>query len=355
MDEMDIASFRDLFAGPGADTRSWMEYGQVQPNSGNANSVRFDDEDGNPLPQGVLVDVKLMPSGIILPCRVGGHVAGLGEAEFSPFGPGDEVLVAIPGGNERNGGVIIQRLTNLSDTFPRTVAGLDATQNNITFKRLRTPYILETAASYLVRSALTGAQIAMDASGNLFFADGEGSLLSISATTVTLQGPGGNALVQIDPEQNNVAIQSNATSLIIDDTNGSRFLSGNSLSLGTLGINPGQHAISLEQVLNLLANLICVLAVQGAFDSSGPFGTSTWTGGGAEGTLQGVFAALIPGATLPDPIASAGGAPGGVLDSLGLAALLRVALAIPSIFGADLPVPIPTPFAPGIGRGGFFL
>jgi len=354
MDEMDIASFRDLFAGPGNDTRSWVEYGQVQPDSGDSHSVRFNDEDGNPLPQGVMVDVKLQPSGIVLPCRVGGNVAGTGEAEYSPFGPGDEVLVLIPGGDERNGAVIISRLTNTYDTFPRQVAGMDVTQNNFTFKRLQTPYVIETGSSYMIRSALTGAQIAVDATGNLFLSDGEGASLSIAQTAITLQEQTGTTLLQIDPAGLSIALQSNATTLVLDDANGSTFLSGNSLSIGTLGINPGQHAITLEQVLGLIANTICVLAVEGAFNPASPFGAA-WTAGGAVATLTAVFAALVPGTVAPNPIAASGGAPGGVLDALGLVALLKVALAVPDVHGADLPIPLPTPFAPGIGRGGFFL
>jgi hypothetical protein len=353
LSEMDIASLRDLFSGPGVDTRSWLEYGQVQPDSGDSHSVRFNDEDGNPLPQGVMVDVKLQPGGIILPCRVGGHLAGTGEAEYSPFGPGDEVLVAIPSGDERQGGVIISRLTNTYDTFPRQVAGQDVTLNNVTFKRLKTPYILETAASYLVRSALTGAQLAMDASGNLFFSDGEGSLLSISQSVITLQTPKGEALLQIDPVGFSVALQSNATSLVLDDANGSNFLSGNTLSIGTLGINPGQHAVTLEQVLGIIANTICMLGNTLAFDQLGPYASAAWSAG-APALLTAIFAGVIPGCVLPTPVGT-GGLPGGLLDALGLAVLLPVALGQPDLHGPDKPIPVPAPFAPGLGRGGLFI
>src|ERR1700722_6710543 len=107
MTEMDSTSMAHLFSHPGADTRQWLSYGLVcQAVAGGDQSVRFTDDTGATLPQGVLVDVTLQPSGITVPCRVGAQSAGNGEGEFNPFGPGDEVLVAVPEGNERAGCVI---------------------------------------------------------------------------------------------------------------------------------------------------------------------------------------------------------------------------------------------------------
>ena len=154
---LDIAALRDLMRGPGMDTRQWISYGIVDADNPEARSVRFNDDGGTPLPEGVLVAVTLMPSGISVTCRVSSQNAGSGEGEYSPFGPGDEVLVAIPEGNERAGCAIIGRFNNAHDVFPQQVAGQDITNNDTTVRRLKTPYVLETAASYMVRSALSGA------------------------------------------------------------------------------------------------------------------------------------------------------------------------------------------------------
>jgi hypothetical protein len=252
----DIATMADLFSRPGADTRQWVSYGLVDAESEGGRSVRFDDDEGEPLPYGVLVDVTLQPSGISVPCRVLSTAGGSGEGAFSPFGPGDEVLVAIPDGDERAGCVILGRFSNGKDVFPRTVAGMDVTRNSISFHRIATPYVLETAQSWMVRSAATGASLSIDPTGNVLISDGLGSALAINQTVISLQEASGSTLMQIDPVLRTITLQSSAsessaTTLNLDDAGGlSSLMTGGQLAMVTAGGGYALgHAVTMEQVV----------------------------------------------------------------------------------------------------------
>src|SRR5271154_424606 len=151
---------------PGADTRQWASYGLVKVSTPGANSVLFNDEQGNPRPYPVVL-VTLQPSGIDVPCRIASQTAGEGTGEWHPFVDGDEVLVAIPQGNERSGCAIIGRFSNGRDAFPTSVAGSDPTQNNVAFKRVQEPYILESGTAILFRTANTEAFFSLASNGDI--------------------------------------------------------------------------------------------------------------------------------------------------------------------------------------------
>lgn len=263
---MDIATIRDLYSGPGMDTRQWISYGIVDAETEEQHSTRFDDEDGNPLPHGVLVDVTLQPSGISVPCRVLATAGGSGEGSFSPWGPGDEVLVAIPDGDEKSGCVILGRFNNGKDAFPRAVAGMDVTQNNVSFHRIATPFIMETASSWMVRSAATGASLSIDPIGNVLMADGMGSTIAINQTVISMQEASGGALVQIDPVLKSVTLQSSggessATTFQLDDAGGaSSLMTGGTMNIVTAGGGYAMgHAITTEQVMQITKALTQIL------------------------------------------------------------------------------------------------
>ena len=323
----DIATMREAFAGPGQDTRQWITHGIVEPDTTDSHSVMFMDTDGNALPNGILVMVKLVSTGNVVPCRVVSQAAGEGEAEYSPFGPGDEVLVAVSDGDERSGCYILGRMSNGSDAFPQTVSGQDVTQNSISFKRISTPYILETAATYQIRQALTGASWSIDPTGNVIFSDGEGNFLALNQSALLFQESTGTALIQIDPEKKTVAIQSGATALVLDDTNGSSFLTGGTLSITASGGGYALgHAITLEQAVNLIQAAVIALGTQ-AFP---PFAITP-----AQALLameSAIPAAVLPATSLPisGPIAEA------------------IALALSS-------PPDPSGTLVGIGRPGFLI
>jgi hypothetical protein len=236
--------------------QQWVSYGIVEPDTDGQHSVRFNDENGAPLGHGVLVDVKLQPSGITVPCRVGNQCAGNGEGEWHPFGPGDEVMVLIPEGNERSGCVIVCRLNQSHDVFPTTVGGQDATTNTFGFKRHIVPFITEVGQSWIVRSFQTGAAITLDPTGQILINDGDGSLLAMTPHAVSLMTAGQTAGFQIDLENNITFIKAMTASLTLDDTNGSKWNSTGTLSISAAG-NPGlNHVTTVEGVAQILTGVL---------------------------------------------------------------------------------------------------
>lgn len=320
-------------------------HGTVESDTPGAPAVTFNSKCGP------LVSVRLHPSDRTVRCRVASHVAGAGEGEWYPFVGGDEVIVGIAEGNTRAGCTILGRLGNGLDTFPTMVSGQDPTTNGFGFRRMIAPYAVEVGAGVILTQSVTGAQVALDDSGNWVLADASGNSFVMNASGLVWQTSDGAASVQINPSTDQVTIAAKSTSMLFDAA-ASKFLTGGTLSLGTSGVSPAQHAITLEQVMNLMANLVCALAMASAFDSAGPFGPVAWTAPSAAlPLLTTLLTAVLNGAIAPVPIATAG-APGGILDATGLQVLIQTALAVPPTFGAEQPIPLPAPYAPGVGRAG---
>lgn len=320
--ELDLADLADLVSRPGADTRQWLAIGLVQPSTDGDSPVSFNDENGAPIPQGVLVSVKLVMSGHIVPCRVLSQVAGEGESEWHGYGSGDEVLVAITDGDERAGCVILGKLTNSRDVFPQAVAGQDITKNNVAFKRTKLPYLLETAGTYLVRSALTGASIAIDPTGAIFLGSPAGSL-AITHDVISLQDPDGVALVQIDPSKLTVSLQADTTSFVLD-ADQSMFLTAGSLAFGTAGAPPTGHAVTAEQVVAFVINVLATLANTGSF-ATGPLSAAVYNSNPPDTCVASLSAVVGPALLALAGEAPIGPAPGGEFDVF--------AASTPPIFG----------------------
>ncbi len=288
-------AFRELGSHAGADTRAWTSYGIVEPDgSGGEHSVRFNDGAGNPLQHGVLIDVKLQPSGNVVPCRVANQCAGNGEGEYHPFGPGDEVLVCIPEGDERAGCVIIGRLNQSHDVFPTTVGGMDVTTNTFGFKRHIAPFIVEVGSGYTIRSAATGASLTVDQTGQWFLTDGDGSQLAMTADVVQLMTPENLSGIQMNVADDVVLITADTVSLVLDDALGSKFQSSNVLSISTCG-NPGlNHVTTVEGVAQILSGLLLTLGTIFASALVGPvIGAELallFNPGGVAAILNGTFA-----------------------------------------------------------------
>lgn len=329
----DAATSRSLFADPDA-ARQWFSWGTVTANpSGDQKSVRFDDEDGSPHPLGAQVDVKLHPSGIELPCRVASQCAGNGESEWHPLGPNDEVFVAIPGGNERSGGVIVGRGNQTYDVFPRQVAGMDATQNNFAFKRLRVGYVVESATSVGLSVATTGSQLLLDPNGNCWFKDGNGNLLAMTADALTLGAADTAGDIQVglqaDPAKKVLTLIADSSALILGKVDSSIQTSG-LLRLSTAGNAALNHATSIEAVANILVAELIVLAA--ALTALGP---APLTGPSLAAVLTTLATAGFPGV-----ISAAAALPLSPLN----AAAIQAGLAIPS-----------APGKPGLGAPGLMI
>lgn len=339
---MDQVTMAAAFAGPGQDTRQWVSYGLVDPGD---KSVIFTDEDGNVLPTGPLVIVTLQPSGITVPCRVGGSCAGNQEGEWFPFLPGDEVLVAVPEGDERAGCVIISRLNQDIDKFPLIVAGQDVTKNNFGFKRLRTPYVIETASSFMIRSAITGAGLTIDPTGNCYFNSGDGHQIVMHASFMKFADASGDNFLQVDPDKSEVLLQAGGTTQLTLDKSASTFFTMGTLDIGTGGTAGAGHAVTAEQVFAILANFCVFLATTGGVASlSGILATAS--------AFDAVFSAWIQQMSIPaTPFCASPITPGSQFAQLPLtfgpvgainAGMLLLSLLPPDPTGAAP--------SPGIGR-----
>jgi hypothetical protein len=329
---MDITSISQAFAHPGADPRQWVSYGLVDADTAGQRSVQFNDENGNALPY-PMVNVTLQPSGIPVACRVAGQTAGQGTGEWHPFVAGDEVVVLVPQGDERQGCVIIGRLNQGRDTFPTMVAGNDTTKNNVAFKRMVEPYLLESGTAILFRIAPTGAFFSLDQTGNITATSGDGHYLAIHHDVIGLQTADTSCIVQIDPSKQTVFLQAGATQLLLDSQGQSALLTPGTLNIITAGGGyAAGHAITLEQAVALFEGFMTA------------FGTILVAAGGAPLTGASLGALLNPGGVLAIVTA---GLP--IASSFALTtepALITTALQAP----AD-----PSGTKPGVGRPGLLF
>jgi hypothetical protein len=300
----DLLDASAAFARPGMDSRQWISLGLVDAETPSARSVSFD------AAVGPIVNVTLQPSGIPVPCRVGAMVAGGDEGEWYPFLPGDEVVVAVPEGDERAGCVILCRLYNAIDAWPKTVAGQDATKNVFGFRRMRTPYVIETASSFSFRSALTGANLTIDQAGNLFLVSGDGQRLTFSADGIQIGNSDASSFFQIDTDTGDAVAQAGQAQLIVSET-ASTFMTPGTLGIVTGGAGSPQHAVSLEQVVNLFLNFLYLLHTAGDISMwSGP-GKILDSTGGFPAALQTALVTWLSAAASPIPPTPAAG--GGLL------------------------------------------
>jgi hypothetical protein len=312
MFERDTNTEAHGLATPGIDPRQWVSYATVDPDTPDARSVLYTDpETGNPYPFPIVL-CTLQPSGIPIPCRVAASVAGDGESEWNPFVAGDEVLVAIPGGHEREGGVIFARLNQSFDKFPTQVAGSDATKNSFAFRRQRTPYIFETSASYLVRSAGTKAFMSMNQTGAWTIADGQNNMLHIGSDFLALQLGSNDAMVQVNPasgsKKANAFLQGDQAQLLIDSSNTTLLTPGN-VSFATAGNLPLEHVRTVEASFDFwniflkaaaaaATTPVSLVAFFAAFASPGPL-AALITASAAAPLSPDIVAALITALAVP--------------------------------------------------------
>lgn len=323
--------FRELTAGPGSDTRQWVAYGQVCPESGGTKSTRFNDPSGAPLPHGVLVDVKLQPSGNIVPCRVSSMCAGNGEGEHYPFVGGDEVLVVIPEGDERAGCCIVGRLNQSHDVFPTTVAGMDVTQNNFGFRRHVAPYVVECGSGYMIRQATTGSGLSFDQQGQIFLTEGgTGAQLVLTPDVLGLFTKDFTAGLQVDVANTIAHLKAGKASLTIADGTGAQGTQSMLQTSGTFSVstsgNPGlNHVATVEGVTQLLTGFCTVMATAFATLSGPVVGAEL-----AALFAPGPSAALINGALALAMTPACSFAP--------YIAAIKAALSVPKVPGANASV-----------------
>jgi hypothetical protein len=270
--------------------RQWISNGIVNADQTTAPSVSFASKIGP------LVNVRLHPSDIDVQCRVGSMIAGAGEAEWHPFSGGDEVLVAMPGGHERGGAVIISRLCNGVDTFPTNVCNQDVTQNNVTAKRSIPNFAWEIQNGWILRSSTTTAQLALDVKGGWMLNDGTLNFLNLSSQGATLSLAKMVSYIALDAATGQIRINAGpGKAMVTLDPAGNVYVTG-------AGRMPVGHVATVEGTVSLL--LACLTSL-GALIAPVPV------------TPVQVLAAMVAGI----PAAASGAVPYGPLASLVNAAL----------------------------------
>lgn len=322
----DPALIQDLMTGvPGTDSRIWVSYGTIEPDGdleGEERALTFD-EDAGPL-----VEVRLHPSDKVVTCRIATQVSGVLQSQYTPLIEGDEVLVVLPMGHEQAPPVVIARLNNALDKFPEKVAGKDARQNNIAFTRTQTPTIVEAGSLYMIRSALTGAMVGIDEEGNVTIRDGNSTGFQFGPSGFALQDADGQGQIVLNTEESYASVWWQNTVLKMDGTDLNIAASGN-VAIGSAGNTPVLHAITAEQVVNILTAFLTAISATMAAIPTNPltpaalalaFNPST---GGA-----GIIPAALAGGT--------GNADPALAANLG---------ALQGLLGAQVPA---TPLTPGI-------
>jgi hypothetical protein len=344
---LDLTDLAAAMARPGNDPREWVSYGTVvgsaDPESDGA-CVFFDREQP-------YVRVRLEPSLVECNCRVGGSFAGDGEAEWSPFVPGDELLIALPEGTPRAGGVVLARLSNEIDKFPSgSVAGQDPRKNAFAFRRRKAPVVEEHNGPVLLRNALTASFVSLDDAGVLTLRAGNPADPDAKQPAPGLQmGPDGVSMqdatakyaLSLGPTSGAFLVLAGDAVLSLSSSQGgkpSMMAVPGALALGAAGNPPLEHAISTEAVVGLVQAILTDVAT--AFALIPP------TVGGAPGGAP--YAAAI--AALVASGFSTSIAAAGALNPAALAA-------ITAKFASSGPKPN-TPsgqLAPGIGSPGILI
>lgn len=339
----DLQSLGAALAHPGMDPRTWASIGTVSTSEDEP--VEFDVEHGQPY-----VQVTLQPSGSPVLCRVGGQVAGNGEAEWHPFVKGDEVLVVLPEGFEDSGGVIVSRLNNALDAFPTdSVAGQDPTTNTFAFRRRRAPVVEEFAGPITWRSALTGALIAIDDKGHVTIKDSENSALQMGADVIGFQGPSTtesppNFLLQLDLTGEHFLVQVRDAILSLSSSRANpeqNTLSvPGALTIGTIGNPPLEHAASAEAVANVIEKVFAALIT--VINAIGPTPLTGTSLGGALATW------------LASPAFSA------AWTTAASASLGSISASLPTVIAAAFAASLPKPqgvtqLQPSIGSPGLLI
>lgn len=291
---LDVATLRDFVSGPGVDTRQWVSYGIVNDPGGGQSPVEFDESDYKQ----PFVEVTLQPSNVPVRCRVAQGVAGSGEGEWYPFIPGDEVLVILPQGDEKNA-CIIGRLSNSLDSFPKKVAGNTVNKNNFGFRRMVAPYLIETQGGFMVRHATTQAYISITSTGDVVIASGESAVLRLGADGQGLASSDGKSVIQIKDSSGDVLIQAGpAGSLPTDAADASAICvarkgpitvaASTQLQLTGNQSAPVQHNVSMEQMVTFVYQVLTFL--------------QSTLGVGSPVTAASTLTAALPACAKPDPL-----------------------------------------------------
>ena len=106
----DVQRLAKALSGPGIDTRTWFAQGTVGVFTDRGEFVTSGELGRDAVAceaDGVVVDVRLEPSGEFVTARYHGISAGRWAVVLAPIAPGDEVLVGIPDGDFNSPGIVV--------------------------------------------------------------------------------------------------------------------------------------------------------------------------------------------------------------------------------------------------------
>lgn len=256
---IDVPTLKELVK----DTRIWVSYARVDlpTEEEGGQVVEFDEEDGQ-----LYVNTTLLPHNIPCRARLGMLFAGPGEAGYvSPYAGGEEVVVVLPEGTPKAGGVILARLNNAYDSFPfESVAGQDPTTNSLGVIRMKNAITIESGASVMLRSAAAGAFVRVDGRGNITLRDADANVLQVSPDVFGYQNGAGDVVQQLDLNGLRSTLQIGQAALVLAGDSGGQFPqsylqtpSTMTLATGGLSMNTAaEHVLTTEQVVNILANVL---------------------------------------------------------------------------------------------------
>lgn len=115
---LDIGRFGKAVAQPGIDPRHWVSYGTVCTINANGTPNYFDPAAVYLDADGCYVDVLLSPTMQHVTARYPGVQGGPRGTVYSPIGPGDEVLVALPEGDLSWPPVIVKVMSGEHSRLP---------------------------------------------------------------------------------------------------------------------------------------------------------------------------------------------------------------------------------------------
>lgn len=255
VDGLDAAALGEIVRRPGIDPRQWVSVGTVDATQ--EGPVTFDADEGYPT-----VDVTLQPSKVSVRARVLMPAAGNLEAEWHPFVPGDEVLVALCRGSELDC-VILGRLNNGFAKFPASVAGQDPTTNSFGFVRRRTPFVAEYAGPYLLRQDTTGALLSIDAAGAVTLIDGSKGALQLSADVFGYQSADASCVLQLDLGAPRFKLQVGDAQFTLSGSAASpqsnALVSPGPLSISASGNPAAEHLVTTEALGGILTQLLLAI------------------------------------------------------------------------------------------------
>lgn len=306
----DRASQGEAGARPGNDTRQWSSIGVVNASTSGTPSVNF------ATPVGALVSVRLHPSDIDIQCRVASFMAD----EWHPFLGNEEVLVILPQGHERGGGIIVGRMNNGVDVATTTIAGIDVTQNQTSTRHTVPNYAWEVENGWILRNPNTTAQLALNTVGDWIIACGELHFLSLSAGQgVVLGNANMTSFIQIMPfaaasadagdDNTAPAVESSGGTIlinagqgkagfIIDPNSGFIFAS---TAASVPGAGPVGHVATVEGLVSLVSAVLFQLGAQMTAVGATPTATAAALGAVLTTLTIPVVEAAIPSAGKAPP------------------------------------------------------